>query len=62
MADGKAHVIVDILGAEYFPGIMGRIRRVQKDLDSRRRIIDSLMNVVERKKVEVEERKESLSL
>jgi len=60
MEDGKPRVIVAIVGAGHCPGIVERIRRVQKggDPDSRRRMIDSLRDVVETKKMKVEERED----
>jgi len=57
--DGKERVIVTIVGAGHCPGSVERIQRVQKGSEgSRRDMIDGLRDVVETKKMKVEERED----
>jgi len=53
--DGKPRTIVAVVGAGHCPGIIERLRQVSEKPETRMNVIDSLKDVVETKKMKVEE-------
>ena len=56
--DGRPRTIVAVVGAGHCPGIMERIRQARERPDSGNSMIDCLKDVVETKKLKLEESEE----